>query len=243
MEVLNDLLGYNLKIYQDRDYFCYTLDSILLANFVKFKYTTKKVLDLGSGTGAISFIMSLRTDKNIDSIEKQKEVYDLCNKSIKYNNLENRINLINDDVNNFYKDKNNYYDIIVSNPPYLKEIKNNNVRANSKHENTLQLDNLIKVSKAMLKNNGSLYLVYTSERVNEVLNKVTANNLIPKRIKFVYDNLDTNSSIFLLECTKNGKEGMEIETPMILKNNQKNTKIYDKILSGGFMYEPEELSK
>ena len=101
MIVLNDLLNYNgLKIYQDTDSFCFSLDSVLLANFVTLNKNAKKIIDLGCGNAAIPLFLSTRTDSLITGVEIQKSIYDLAQKSIKYNKLDKKIDIINDDINN-----------------------------------------------------------------------------------------------------------------------------------------------
>ena len=244
MEVLNDLLGYkNIKIYQNTDWFSFTLDSVLLANFVTILKSTKKILDIGTGTGVIPLILSTKTNLKIDAVEIQEEVANLFKKSINYNHLNDRINLIVDDILNYAKNKNNYYDIVICNPPYYRDSKINNEKEKtiSRHENTLNLDTLIKVSKKILKNNGKLYLVYNCDRFLELLDKLLSNNLIPKKIRFVHDNLEKSASMVLIECTKNGKLGLKIEKPFILNINNINTSEYERILTGDDNIESKEL--
>ena len=92
MKVLNDLLNYsNLKIYQDDNYFSFSLDSVLLPNFVKINKNVKKILDLGTGNAPIPMILSTRTDAKIFGIELQKEIYDLAIESVRLNKLDDRI--------------------------------------------------------------------------------------------------------------------------------------------------------
>ena len=50
MEVINYLLGYkDLKIVQNTDMFNFSLDSVLLANFVSLNKGITNVLDIGCG--------------------------------------------------------------------------------------------------------------------------------------------------------------------------------------------------
>ena len=243
MEVLNDVLGYkNRNIYQNSDSFSFTIDTILLANFVKLKFTTRKILEIGTGTGAIPLVLSLRTKAHIDAVEIQKEVAELAKKTIKYNKLEKQVSIINEDINNFYLEKNNFYDIIVSNPPYYKNIKTKNSKNISKHEVFLNIDDVINTSKCMLKNKGHLFIVYSAERSLELFEKLNKNNLIVKEIRYVYDNLEKEASVVLIECIKDGKEGVKVASPIILKNSDgTNNEIYEIILSGGFLYESKKL--
>ena len=221
MEKLNDLLGYNIKIFQDDVFFKYNLDSILLAEFVELKSNKKNILDIGAGTGAISLVLSTKTNQNIDAIEIQKELSDLFTKTIKYNKLEDQISLYNEDIKeSVLLNRNNYYDIIVCNPPYFKNGKFSPKLAKSiaRHEEFLNINDIAKVSKKLLNNNGSLYIVYNSERLIEALEILKSSNLIPKRLKFIHTNLNKSATIFLLECVKNGNDGLKIEHPFILYN-------------------------
>ena len=122
MKVVNDLLNYsNLKIVQDDNFFNFSLDSVLLPNFVKINKGTKKILDLGTGNAPIPMILSTMTSAKIYGIELQKEIYDLAIESLKINNLEDRIEIINDNIKNLDKYfESNSFDVIVSNPPYFK---------------------------------------------------------------------------------------------------------------------------
>ena len=131
MKKLNDVLGYNLKIYQDDSYFSFTIDSVILANFVNLRLKDKRVLDLGSGNGIVSLLLSLRFSKCIDAVEIQKNLALLSNESIKYNNLEDRIKVYNEDVKDYCKKNIGVYDLILCNPPYFevtdKSVKNINM--------------------------------------------------------------------------------------------------------------------
>ena len=60
MEVVNDIVGKNLKIYQDDLYFKFSLESVLLPNFVKVNLRDKMILDLCSGNCPIPLLLSLK---------------------------------------------------------------------------------------------------------------------------------------------------------------------------------------
>ena len=101
MKRLDDILNYNLKIYQDSEFFSFSLDSIILANYSTIRIRDKKIVDFCTGNAVVPIILTRRCDKLIDCVEIQKKLYDLAVKSIKLNKLEDRINIINDDVKNF----------------------------------------------------------------------------------------------------------------------------------------------
>ena len=159
MKVINDLLGYkNLKIVQDTDWFSFSLDSVLLPNFVTLNKNVKKILDIGTGNAPIPLILSTKTDAEIYGIEIQKEVYEMARETIELNSLESKIKLINDDVNEIDKYfKPETFDVILSNPPYFKlngksKLNEVNTKAIARHEILLTLDQLLTVSSKLLKN-------------------------------------------------------------------------------------------
>lgn len=236
MLILNDVLGYkNRKIYQDDNFFKFSLDGVLLSNFVSLKLTTKNIIDIGTGTGIIPLLLSLKTKKVIDAIEIQKELCDIFKKTIAFNKLESQINLINDDIKKFSMQKENLnkYDIVISNPPYYSKTKTNSVKENAKHENLINLSELISSSKTILKNKGSLYLVYDSKRIINLINILLNNNFSIKKIRFVHERVDKISSIVLIEAIKNGKTEAKVLPPFILyEKDGIMTSSYEKIYLG-----------
>ena len=224
MKVINDLLGINnYKIVQDTDYFNMSLDSVLLCNFINIKNDIK-IIDLCSGNCPIPVILSTKTNSNIIAVEIQKEIYELGQETININKLDKRIQLLNIDakelVNKYETDS---FDIITCNPPYFKTIKNsrlnkNDIKTNARHETLINIEDIAKISKKLLKNNGSLYLVHRPERLLEITNILKSNNLITKRIQFIYPKTNQNSNIILIEAIKNGNEGLKVEKPIIVHN-------------------------
>lgn len=225
MEVINYLLGYeNLKIYQNTDMFNFSLDSVLLPNFVTINKKTKKILDIGSGNAVIPIILSTKTNALIDAVEIQKEVYELGVKSIKLNKLDDRINLYNEDIKDFYKNsETDIYDTITCNPPFFKKVETSNVNDSiyktiARHEVMLNLDDIMKIAKKLLKNNGNIAIVHRTDRLIDIIETMRKYNIEPKKIRFIYPKINTESNIVLVEGTKNGKPGLKILNPLISHN-------------------------
>ena len=122
MERINDILGYkNRKIFQDDECFSFSLDSVMLSNFVTIRHRDKNILDLGTGNGVIPLILSLRTNKKIIGVELQKKLADMANRSVEFNNLSGQITVVNQDMKEFASDSNaDKFDVITCNPPYFK---------------------------------------------------------------------------------------------------------------------------
>lgn len=236
---LNDILGYkDLKIYQDDDFFAFSLDSIILANYAKIRLRDKKIVDFCSGNAVIPLVLSRRFDKKIEGIEIQKDVYKLGKKSIDYNNLSDKIQFYNDDIKNFCSKKNNQskYDFVLCNPPYfrndIKSLKNSNYnKMVARHEILINLGEICDCAKKILKDGGVFCLVHRAERLIEIISKLKDNNLEPKSIKLIYENKNICSSTVLIHAQKNGKKGVKIESPLIMfENDGTRTFEYEQLL-------------
>lgn len=237
MEMINDILGYkDLKIYQNDEFFAFSLDSIILANYCTIRLRDKRIADFCSGNGVVSLILSRRVSCNIDGVEIQKELFDLAVKSIRYNKLEDRILMHNQDIKDFSITHLNYYDLVVCNPPYFKvcEKSKKNISLEkmiARHEVMINLEEVCDCAKKVLKDNGCLTIVHRSDRLMEILSEFRKNKIEPKKIKFVYEKVDKNSTLVLIEGQKNGKVGLIIDKPLIMyKEDGTYTEEYDSLL-------------
>lgn len=225
MEKNNYLLGYkNLRVYQDSEMFNFSLDSVLLPNFVTINKNIKNILDIGCGNLPVSLILTTKTDASITAVEIQKDVYDIALKNLELNNKQNQINIINADIRDLYKNfETEYYDVIVCNPPFFKVSKDSHLNKNdyktiARHEVFLNLDDLFSISKKILKNNGIISIVHRPERLLDIIYAMRKYNIMPKKIQFVYPKKNKEANILLIEGTKNGNSGMKIIPPLFVHN-------------------------
>lgn len=230
MEVLNDLYDYGLKIYQDSELFKFSLDSLLLAEFVTIEKGDKKLLDMCSGNAPLPLIVGKKYDVEITGIEITKEIFDLAIKSIKENNLTN-IKMINcnaKDLKNYFPGNN--FDLITCNPPFFKVDKNSLInrerkKAIARHELTITLEEIFKTVKYLLKENGTFYLVHRPERLEEILILASNNKMHVKEIIFIYSDIRKNAIMVLLKMKKNARIGVKIKSVEI----NRKTKTYQNI--------------
>jgi len=225
MEVTNYLLGYkDLYIVQNTEMFNFSLDSVLLPNFATINKNVKNILDIGCGNAPIPLILSTKTKANIIGVEIQREVFDLEKKSIKINNLENQIKIINSDINDIYNEfETESFDIITCNPPFFKVNEQSNFNKNdyktiARHEVKLNLDQIFNIAKKLLKNNGNIVMVHRPERLLDIVLTMKKYNIEPKRIQLVYPKTNCDANILLIEGKKNGNPGLKIEPPIYSHN-------------------------
>lgn len=217
MEVVNDLLNYDeLKIIQNPMMFSFSLDSVLLPNFVTINKNIDNILDIGCGNGPIPLILSTKTKAKITGVEIQPVVYDMARRSVLLNKLNTQISIVNADINEYYKlIESDMYDIITCNPPYFKVTTDSNLNKNdyktlARHEVALSLEQLMIVSKKLLKNGGVLALVHRPERLIDIITLMRSNNIEPKKIRFIYPKVGHEANVLLIEGVKNGKAGLKV---------------------------------
>ena len=235
LESIIPLLNKNLKIIQRSDYFNFSIDSLLISEFVNIQKNTKKILDLGTGNAAIPLFLSKKTSARIYGIEIQEISYNLALKNININNLNDQIYIIYDNMKNYLKYFNKgFFDIIISNPPFFKINENVNFLNNleqlsiARHEVEIDLDELIKISSELVKDRGYFYLVHRADRLSEILNILQKYKFEAKKIKFCYTTKYKNAKILLIEAIKNGKSGLTILPPLII--NKENGEYTDEVL-------------
>lgn len=228
MKVKNRLLDTDLIIYQDDDWFKFSLDSVLLSKFVSINLRHKNIIDLATGNAPIPLLLSFRTKANIYGVEYQECVYKLGKQSILENNKNEQINLICDDVRNL-KDRFNSdsFDVVTCNPPYFKTknsefLNDNDVKTLARHEVTLCLEDVLKNASYLLKSGGIFAMVHRTERFIEIIEKMKKNNLEPKRVQFIYPKNGRESDLFLIEGIKNGNSGLKLLSPLVV-HNEDNT--------------------
>lgn len=222
MKEINDLYDYGYKIVQKSDYFKFSLDSMLLANFVNINMADSKLLDFCTGNCPIPIILS-NSIKNIVAFEVQKEIYELGDESLKLNNINN-VKLINDDIKNignYYEE--GYFDIITCNPPYFKvidssRINDNSVKAIARHEILIKLEDIVSLAYKFLRDKGKLYIVYRPDRLMELLKLFDKYKFGVKKLQCCYNNSDSLSSMILIEAMKNGHDDLKILAPLYTEN-------------------------
>lgn len=221
-KIKNRLLDTNLIIYQNDDWFKFSLDSVLLAKFVTINLRYKKIIDLATGNAPIPLLLSFRTKALIYGIEYQECIYELAKQSIIENSMDKQINLINGDVR-CIKDlfESDTFDVVTCNPPYFKtknkEFFNENlIKSLARHEITLNLDEVLYNASYLLKNGGIFAMVHRTERFVEVLEKMKYYHIEPKRVQFIYPKTGRNSDLFLIEGIKNGNGGLTLLSPLVI---------------------------
>lgn len=224
--VCNELLGRKLiKIYQDTDGFNFSIDSMLLADFASITAKVKNICDLCSGNAPIPLYLTLRTKANIVGVEVQEHSYDLAVKSIKENNLDDQIEMINANLIGINKQiGTSKFDLVTVNPPFFKigdnNINPNDLKAIARHEVLANLDDIVKEASILLNSKGRLAMVHRPDRLVEILEVFKKYRIEPKRLQFIYPKRDRECNHILIEGIKDGsKDGLRVLPPLYVYND------------------------
>ncbi len=224
-ERIDDLEYKGLKIIQNKDWFCFGMDSVILANFAKKEKKESKILDLGTGTGIIAILLSKKVENSkITAIEIQKEVAEMAQRSVKLNDLEESVKIVNEDIKNILKKSGQAkFDVVITNPPYKKKetgiLNENNIRMISRHEITANLEDFVRVAGEQLKDYGTFYMVNRPERIIDIFENLRKYKLEPKEIQFIYPKKNKAPNGLLVKAVKRGGEFLKVDEPLIIYND------------------------
>lgn len=229
-ERIDQLYSQDVKIIQNPNCFAFSLDAVLLADFVRPNHRHKlKIVDLCAGNGAIGLFLHNKLGGNFTEVELQPQIADMAKRTIQLNNLTDRYAVLNIDI----ADVNDYLpkdsaDVVVCNPPYFpvtaKSQKNpNRALALARHEIATNLRGVLTQMSGLLKMNGHGYLVHRPDRLTEILAECQRQRLAPKRIRFIHPKAGRDANILLLEVIKDGKPGgMKVVPPLIVSDEDGN---------------------
>lgn len=218
-ERLDDLQCDGLYLIQNPDKFCFGIDAVLLSNFVKVKKDGYAV-DLCTGSGIVPILLSTKTKaKKITGIEIQSDIADMASRSVSYNKLDEKIDIINDDISNALKYiKHSCVDSVCVNPPYMKDmaaIKNPDLPlAIARHELLTDLESVINIANKLLKENGRFFMIHRPSRLSEIFASMKQNRIEPKRIRFIHSYIDSKANLVLIEGLKGSGVWLDVEPPL-----------------------------
>lgn len=217
-ERLEDLYCNGLKIIQNANGYCFTSDSVILANYVKAK-KSDKIVELCAGGGVISILLSAKTPFNkIIAVELQAGLAELAKRNVELNNLTQKIEVKNISLQNApNKLGKNAFDVVVCNPPYTKNPHEKNLNEEiciARHEICMTLKELIISAKDLLNYGGKFYFVHRAERLDEIMDLLKQNEFTPKEISFVYPKQNKDAYLVMIKAVKNAKGGVKVLPPI-----------------------------
>ncbi|QGZ97309.1 tRNA(1)(Val) (adenine(37)-N(6))-methyltransferase [Mycoplasma sp. NEAQ87857] len=254
-KLVKNSLGFdsNLYVYQDKSMFNYSVDTIMLGNFISLNKKTTRALEVGANNGALSIFVASRYEKlKIDAIEIQAKAAKLAIENVKLNQMDNQITIINSDFNDYWKQfiktNNKKYQIIFCNPPFYpfdktkvkKDISMEKLIAT--HEIHLNLDQLIQGCSKIIEQKGFLSLVLPVERMVDCFEIFRKYNFEPKRVQLIYPRTFSKPKFMLVEARYQSGWGTCF-LPNIYLHNDNDLNNHDYLNEVKQLYKPIKVIK
>jgi tRNA1(Val) A37 N6-methylase TrmN6 len=182
------------------------------------------IVDFCTGNAPIPLYLTLRTKAHITGIEIQKKVYELGVKSVKMNNKDNQITLLNEDLKGVSSRIKEKVDLITCNPPFFKLNESSNINKSeyktiARHEVKITLEECVYEASKLLSTGGYFAMVHRPDRLAEILEVMKKYKLEPKRLQFIYPKIDSEPNHILIEGVKDGNPGLKVLKPLIVYEN------------------------
>ena len=216
MEKLDYLYNSDIKIYQDDEMFKMNSDTRNLGSFLEFKKNDYTILDVGCNNGALLLYASLKKGaKHYYGVDINDKALELAKKNMDINGIKH-YTFFNQEFQGLKMEQ---VDYIVSNPPYFdgEHVSLNEDKKRARFAVYLPIEELIKNSKRLLKDRGSLFLVYPCFKLPQVITLLDQYKFGVTRLQFVHDENKDEANVFLLEARKGMKHYSKILNPIFNK--------------------------
>ncbi len=239
-ERIDELPAADIKIIQSPEVFAFSLDAVILAHFVRENHRHKlKTVDLCAGNGAVGLFLHQKLGGHITEVEIQPRLADMAKRSIALNGLTDSYSVVVDDLANVYQSvPKDSADVVVCNPPYFADLPTSEKNPNpylaiARHEIKTNLSTVVDRMSGLLKMNGHGYLVHRPGRLVEILDKLSAARLVPKRIQFIYPREGREANMVVIEAIKDGKAGgLKVAAPLIVHQGSEYSPAVKAMLNG-----------
>jgi len=216
-ETIDSFLDGKLQIIQSRQGYRFSVDALLLTEFVSVR-SEDVVVDLGTGCGIISLFLAVKSKVGcIVGIELQKELASQAHRNAVLNKLEKKITIIRGDLRHLPIGP-AFAHIVVCNPPYRRQksgrINPDSSKAIARHELSTKVNDILVAGKTLLKEGGKLALIYPANRLAEIFAKMRIQDIEPKRLQIVFPNSYSHAKLAMIEGRLHGKSGVKILPPL-----------------------------
>ncbi|WP_353421403.1 tRNA1(Val) (adenine(37)-N6)-methyltransferase [Staphylococcus delphini] len=223
-ERLDYLIREDLRIIQNDAVFSFSTDALLLGHFTEVR-KRDRILDMCAGNGVIPLLLSDKGNNVITGVEIQPQLVNMAERSIQYNHLEDRITMVEMDINALVQAyAPAQFDLITCNPPYFKANQTNQHQLEAhkiaRHEIFCTLDDCLRVSNHLLKEGGRIVMVHRAERMLDLFESMRHYRIEPKRLHMIYSKPGKAAQTIVVEGRKGGRQGLDIAPPFYIYDAQ-----------------------
>ena len=221
-ETIDEFMDGRLRIIQSKKGYRFSIDAILLSQFVTMK-PHDVVVDLGTGCGIIPLILLLtRPTGHAYGLEIQAELVDQARRNAALNGFNDRLDVIQGDLK-CPPLKPSSVDVVICNPPFRAKnsgrINPDTQKAIARHEIMASLNDILDAARMLLRDKGRLALIYPAMRLADILVRMRGYGMEPKRLRIIYPGLTAEAKLILIEATLAGMAGLKILPPLIDQGN------------------------
>jgi tRNA1Val (adenine37-N6)-methyltransferase len=223
-ETLDELSGYDLRIFQPRHGYRFSLDPLLLADFAGVR-GGELAADLGTGCGIVALLLARMADScAVTGIEFQPVMADIAARNVRLNGLAERIEIVSHDVISlkarFPVDS---FDLVVANPPYRRpgtgKVSPRAGRDDARHETSAALADFLAAAKYLVKPSGRICFIYHTCRLAELMAQAALQKMGVIRLRMVHGSDSAPARMFLVELVKGRVGELRVEPPLMVRGD------------------------
>jgi tRNA1Val (adenine37-N6)-methyltransferase len=232
-ETLDTFFHGRVRVFQKRTGYRFSIDAPLLADFIQTR-KTDRILELGTGNGIISLLLSIKTFESLTALEIQDSLVDLARRNVRLNNCEDRIKVVHTDLRVFSEEEK--YDLVFSNPPYIKKnaghLSVSDEKSVAKHELKCTIFDIMQRTEELLKTQGVSYFIYPATREKDFMRAIQDTKLRARNIRYVLPYRDSAPNFFLVSCDFSSLEVQKLRPLVLYEREGEYTKETRDIFSG-----------
>jgi tRNA1Val (adenine37-N6)-methyltransferase len=213
-----------IKVFQSLSGYRFSIDAVIIANSVVLQ-PTERVCDIGTGCGIIPLVIAYRhpCTPAIYGIEIQRPLAEIAIENTAQNQMDHRIKIIYGDARTLTPEETKGpLNVLVCNPPHHDKhagrINPDSQKALARHEITLNIDDLLATARRMLVPYGRLLVIYPASRTTDLLTRMRAGHIEPRKIRFVYTSPGRAAKRVIVEGILGGRQGAEISAPLFVND-------------------------
>lgn len=220
----DELKLFDLRLFQHRHGYRYSLDPLLLARFCAELKPGGRIIDLGAGCGIISLVLArVNPDASVMAVENNPAMAALVERNIQHNDLAGRVSVHGGDVTDLrcsFTDST--FDLVVSNPPFRTpwsgRVSPKAGRDAARHETTAGLAEFIAAAKYLVKPSGRICFIQLPSRLPEFMAEAAQMKLAVLRIRMIHNNAGSPATMFMAELAKGRRSAPVVEPPLFVRD-------------------------
>lgn len=248
-ERVDDLQFKRLRLIQSPAAFCFGTDSVLLTHFALGAIARAKrgacIVDMGSGSGAISLLLAAKTGLCVTAVEIDEEQCERFSRTLALNGIKTegesegrgdvgKIQIVCADYLSEGFKFERKFDHAVCNPPYFRLGSGGSPKnAGATHEESADIFSIAEAARRLLKYGGSFSLCFPAERLAEALTALSVNALEPKTLRLVRTKAGKKPYLALIRAKHGAKPGLIVEDELtVLDEDGKYTPEVQRYYNG-----------